>query len=123
LFFRKVSKPIVYFRFHVGRVDINRPLGGANMFSRRQLLSGIGIMVGAAAQPGSTFAASEESAPQAAQQSLALSEFSPKSMLHVHETQVARARFPVIDFHTHITRSAKSLHGVSLATDRVYLGG
>ena len=80
-------------------------------------------MVGAAAQPGSTFAASEESAPQAAQQSLALSEFSPKSMLHVHETQVARARFPVIDFHTHITRSAKSLHGVSLATDRVYLGG
>ena len=43
-------------------------------------------------------------------------------MLQVPETHVARARFPVIDFHTHITRSAKSTRGVSLASDRVYLG-
>ncbi|HTS25419.1 MAG TPA: amidohydrolase family protein, partial [Bryobacteraceae bacterium] len=34
---------------------------------------------------------------------LPLEQFEPKSMLHVPETQVPRARFPVIDFHTHIT--------------------
>src|SRR5688572_22866995 len=35
---------------------------------------------------------------------LPLTEFQPKSMLHVAETRVARARFPVIDFHTHVSR-------------------
>jgi Amidohydrolase len=34
---------------------------------------------------------------------LPLAEFEPKSMLHVNETHVARARFPVIDFHTHVS--------------------
>ncbi len=34
---------------------------------------------------------------------LALSEFEPKSMLHVAETYVARARFPVVDFHSHVS--------------------
>src|SRR5262249_937846 len=32
--------------------------------------------------------------------------FEPRSALHVTETQVPRARFPVIDFHTHITGAA-----------------
>jgi predicted TIM-barrel fold metal-dependent hydrolase len=35
---------------------------------------------------------------------LPLTDFQPKSMLHVRETQVPRARFPVIDFHTHVSR-------------------
>ena len=35
---------------------------------------------------------------------LPLSEFEPKSMLHVEESRVPRARFPVIDFHTHVSR-------------------
>lgn len=34
---------------------------------------------------------------------LRLTDFEPKSMLHVPETSVPRARFPVIDFHTHIS--------------------
>jgi predicted TIM-barrel fold metal-dependent hydrolase len=34
---------------------------------------------------------------------LALSAFEPKSMLHVAETRVARARFPVVDFHSHVS--------------------
>jgi predicted TIM-barrel fold metal-dependent hydrolase len=34
---------------------------------------------------------------------LPLQEFAPKSMLHVPETAVPRARFPVIDVHTHLT--------------------
>lgn len=34
---------------------------------------------------------------------LRLTEFEPKSMLHVGEHAVPRARFPVIDFHTHVS--------------------
>jgi predicted TIM-barrel fold metal-dependent hydrolase len=44
---------------------------------------------------------------------LDLKEFQPRSMLHVTETQVPRARFPVIDFHTHIGFSAASSGGVA----------
>src|SRR5437899_4531172 len=38
---------------------------------------------------------------------LALEDYEPKSMLHVTETRVPRARFPVIDFHTHLSWSAR----------------
>ena len=37
--------------------------------------------------------------------SLRLVDFEPKSMLQVHETRVERPRFPVIDFHTHLSMS------------------
>src|SRR5205807_2488151 len=53
---------------------------------------------------------------------LDLSEYEPKSMLHVRESHVERARFAVIDFHTHISFSAKSAKGVELAPERKYLG-
>ncbi|HJY27331.1 MAG TPA: amidohydrolase family protein [Pyrinomonadaceae bacterium] len=36
-------------------------------------------------------------------QPLALKDYEPKSMLHVPETHVPRSRFPVIDFHTHLS--------------------
>ncbi len=36
-------------------------------------------------------------------QPLDLPRFEPRSMLHVAETRVERARFPVIDFHTHLS--------------------
>src|SRR5262245_10945313 len=45
--------------------------------------------------------------------SLLLTEFEPRSMLRVKETEVPRARFPVIDVHTHVTRRAKRINGVS----------
>jgi predicted TIM-barrel fold metal-dependent hydrolase len=34
---------------------------------------------------------------------LPLTDYEPKSMLHLHESSVPRARFPVIDIHTHLT--------------------
>ena len=34
---------------------------------------------------------------------LPLKEYEPKSRLHVPETKIERARFPVIDFHTHLS--------------------
>ncbi len=36
---------------------------------------------------------------------LPLQEFEPRSMLHVKETRVARAKFPAMDFHSHLTYS------------------
>ncbi|HEY1217160.1 MAG TPA: amidohydrolase family protein, partial [Bryobacteraceae bacterium] len=38
-------------------------------------------------------------------QELPLEQFQPRSMLHVPETKVARAAYPVIDIHTHITHA------------------
>jgi predicted TIM-barrel fold metal-dependent hydrolase len=51
---------------------------------------------------------------------LELSEFQPKSMLHVPETSVPRARFPVIDVHTHLSHTARSKNGVSLGEKMRY---
>lgn len=42
-------------------------------------------------------------APSGQRPTLPLVDFEPKSMLHVDETHVARARFPVVDFHTHVS--------------------
>src|SRR5437660_3084581 len=53
---------------------------------------------------------------------LDLSQHGPMSMLHVHEYRVGRSRFPLIDFHRHITGSTKSEQGVELSPDREYLG-
>ncbi len=48
--------------------------------------------------PGAASAASAAPAPD-----LPLSQFEPRSALRVKETHIARARYPLIDFHTHIT--------------------
>jgi predicted TIM-barrel fold metal-dependent hydrolase len=49
------------------------------------------------------------SAQSAGQRSsgLPLEQFEPKSMLHTAHTQVLKSRYPVIDFHTHITWSGE----------------
>jgi hypothetical protein len=41
-------------------------------------------------------------------------------MLSVKETRVERARFPLIDIHTHISGSARSQAGVALAAERTF---
>src|SRR5882757_42739 len=90
--------------------------------NRRQLLCTTGLgLVGGAMAPASAFSASsqdESSKPKA----LSLADYEPKSMLQVRETRVERARYPVIDIHTHIAFSAKSKDGVELAPERQYLG-
>jgi predicted TIM-barrel fold metal-dependent hydrolase len=55
------------------------------------------------------------------QQALDLASYEPRSMMRVRETKVERARFPVIDIHTHLSHSAKSEHGVELSAQRVFL--
>jgi Amidohydrolase len=52
---------------------------------------------------------------------LSLSDYQPRSMLRVKETRVERARYPVIDAHAHLSFSAKTERGVSLAAERRFL--
>jgi hypothetical protein len=90
------------------------------LINRRQWLYGVGAVAGAGMHAGPLAAEAPES--KSLPKPLDLSQYEPKSMLQVHETQVARAKFPVIDFHTHISVSAKSEKGVALSPDRTYLG-
>ena len=55
----------------------------------------------------SQVAAAQEKKKSSTATGLPLEQFEPKSMLHVKETHVARSRYPVIDFHTHITWSGE----------------
>ena len=94
--------------------------------NRRQWLYGAGLMAGAG-QLGVVAASEpkEENAnePKPVDRSLLdLSQYEPKSMLQVQESHVARSRFPLIDFHTHVSGSTKSDRGVELSPDREYFG-
>jgi predicted TIM-barrel fold metal-dependent hydrolase len=72
-------------------------------WTRRGWLSAASAaVVGTAVADHTASAAQPAQKPAAAP--LPLTEFEPKSMLHVPETTVQRARFPVIDFHTHVSR-------------------
>ena len=90
--------------------------------NRRELLfnSGLGL-VGGAISPASALSAST-SRTEGDSKPLSLAEYEPKSMLQVRETHVERARFPVIDIHTHISGSVRSKAGVELAGEREYFG-
>lgn len=90
-----------------------------NKFSRRQALSvaGMGILAGAVGAPGNLVAEAEQ--PQS-RKSLDIADYEPASMLHVKETSVEHARYPVIDVHTHLSFSVKSVNGVDLAPERTF---
>jgi predicted TIM-barrel fold metal-dependent hydrolase len=96
--------------------------------NRRQLLrtTGLGLVGGAVAHagvlPASTGVKNQPKHTQSQPKELSLAEYEPKSVLQVQETRVERARFPVIDIHTHITVAAKSKNGVELVPERQYLG-
>jgi len=96
------------------------------MMNRRELLGELGLVIGAAASPRGVEAVvdpgDEPNKQSRSSQPLALADYEPRSMLQVRGTQVERAKFPVIDIHTHITVSAKSEKDVSLGAERKYLG-
>ncbi len=82
--------------------------------TRRRLFTSIaGGLAGASLSADRAAAAPAQETQPAAKGSLLLSEFEPKSRLHVKETPIERARFPVIDVHTHVTFRAKQSGGVS----------
>lgn len=55
---------------------------------------------------GATAAQAQKKAAPKRETPLPLNEYEPKSMLKVAETKVPRARFPVIDIHTHLSFSS-----------------
>jgi predicted TIM-barrel fold metal-dependent hydrolase len=97
------------------------------LINRRQWLRTLGLTLGASAHTGSAQAFARPGPQTSPQENsppgrLALTDYEPKSMLQVRETRVERARFPVVDIHTHISISAKSESGIELAAERKYLG-
>ena len=95
-----------------------------SFWSRRQWLGGaIAAMVGSQAgvQPTRVLAATGPVRPaEKHKMALDLSEFQPKSMLHLPETKVLRSKFPVIDVHTHLSFQAASQNGVDLGEKMTY---
>jgi hypothetical protein len=96
--------------------------------SRRAMLAttGLGALSAGlptawAGNPGQSSAARENGA-QSQKCSLPLTDYQPESMLHVQTTHVSRSRFSVIDFHTHVTNSARVVNGVAIGAARVYNG-
>jgi predicted TIM-barrel fold metal-dependent hydrolase len=90
------------------------------VINRRQWLYGIGLLAGAGTQIGRAVADETETKP--APKPLDLSQYEPKSMLQVHQSNIERAKFPVIDVHTHISVAKRSEKGVELTPERQYLG-
>ena len=88
--------------------------------NRRELLygTGLGIVSSVAAHAG--VKASEPIEEEPKHKVLDLPDYQPVSMLHVRETHVEKPRYPVIDFHTHITFSAKVEKGVPMVAERSY---
>jgi predicted TIM-barrel fold metal-dependent hydrolase len=86
--------------------------------SRRQWLGGLGAgLMTTANFKGSAVEAEAAEAKAPAGAPLLLKDFEPRSMLHVPETRVARARFPVIDAHTHLSDTTQGEHGVSVGEE------
>ena len=76
--------------------------------NRRQWLSTLAAASLAPAAAGADDGQQNKPAPAV----LDLKDFQPRSMLEVPVTRVPRAKFPVIDFHTHLGFSAKGVSGV-----------
>ena len=74
-------------------------------WSRRGWIAAAGTaVIGTAFNADAASAATQNSQPAPTRTPpLPLVEFEPRSMLHVNETRVDRARFPVIDFHSHVS--------------------
>jgi predicted TIM-barrel fold metal-dependent hydrolase len=71
--------------------------------NRRRWLASFAAATTASSLHFRGFARQQSGRQQAGQEKLPLEGYVPKSMLHVPQTKVPRARFPVIDFHTHLS--------------------
>ena len=81
--------------------------------NRRHLLSILGAALPASLLPRHAAADARQERARPQPQPLELKDYQPRSMLQVPETKVERARFPVIDVHTHLGFRAASAGGVA----------
>lgn len=97
--------------------------------NRRELFcwTGMGLMTRAAGAAGMALPEEKGGKAQAGEvtetpnsASLRLVDYEPRSMLCVPKTHVTRARYPVIDIHTHITFAVRNKNGVPLSAARTY---
>ncbi|MES2219788.1 MAG: amidohydrolase family protein [Acidobacteriota bacterium] len=91
--------------------------------NRRDLFrwTGMGLVSKAASAAGMVTARAQGKAEGGSSTgSLRLEDYEPHSMLRVPETHVARAKYPVIDIHTHITFAKVDKNGVALSAARDY---
>ncbi len=95
-----------------------------SFWSRREWLRGaVAAVVGSQAAPSPTRVLASPGAEKPGKEHktpLDLSEFQPKSMLHVPETKVPRSKFPVIDVHTHLSFQSSGQNGVGLGEKMKY---
>jgi len=89
--------------------------------NRRRWLESMGIAALASALPNASLPGQLKSPEGSGKRRLDISEFQPKSMLHVPETKVSRSRYSVIDVHTHLSIRANSVHGVGLGEKMEFL--
>ena len=86
--------------------------------SRRAWLASLGAgLAGSRARAAWAPEAGQTAATRPATDGLLLQDYEPRSMLVVEETRVERARFPVVDVHTHPTFRARSEAGVPHGED------
>jgi predicted TIM-barrel fold metal-dependent hydrolase len=89
--------------------------------NRRHWLQSLAGIFIASRFPGSAASSSPAStSSSAATQSLQLSDFQPRSMLHVSETKVPHPRYPVVDVHTHLSHKAHQTNGVGIGEEMTY---
>jgi predicted TIM-barrel fold metal-dependent hydrolase len=87
-------------------------------WSRRRWMSGVaaalaaGTRLAAGAEPALTHPEADQRTDRPASQPLDIAQYEPRSMLQVPETAVPRARYPVIDIHTHLTFRTERAAGV-----------
>src|ERR1700757_4949421 len=89
---------------------------------RRRLLESAGALLAAGCISARAVTVPEREEPEAGKPlPLQLKDFEPRSMLHVPETKVPRARYPVIDIHTHLSFAARTENGVAIGEEMKYL--
>ena len=90
------------------------------MVNRRTIIMSATTLLGSSAIRASGVGSGVINSPQAIS-GLLLKDFQPRRMLHTSMTHAPRARFPVIDIHTHLCWAAKQERGVPLSDERAYL--
>jgi hypothetical protein len=88
--------------------------------NRREMLYAAGAGLIAGTIPRADALAPLQTLEPKQSDTLALVNYEPKSMLQVQETHIPRSRYPLIDIHTHLCFSAKTVNGIPMSPERKF---